>query len=306
MLQYEQFEDNVRRRLEQLYGEGSRVEVCNMRKNNGILLRGLSAYVPDRRVVPTIYPEDFYEHYCQGMSLEEVFREIENTVATGYETSGVDVEYYKEYESVKDTLHVKMINYDSNHAFLQRVPFRRFLDLALVCYSEVPGDMPWYGTITVNHDHLRRWGISEDELFTKAQENSCRQDKWVLLELESLIREIQAEDDCMEDAPEGEYPDMYVLTNCSKVNGACVVLYPDVLKKCAEVMKGDFYILPSSIHELILVEMWNQDEEELQAMVREVNEEQLRDEEVLSYHIYRYCVSEGYLLDVVTGQKSDM
>lgn len=306
MLQYEQFEENVRRRLEQLYGEGSRVVVCNMRKNNGIILRGLSAYVPDRRVVPTIYPKDFYERYCEGMPFEDVFREIEDTVATGYETSNVDVEYYKVYESAKDTLRLKMINYESNRAFLQEVPCRRFLDLALVCYSQVPGDMPWYGTITVNHDHLCHWDISEDELFDKAQENSCGLDKWALLEMESLLRAIQPEDDCVEDAPEGEYPDMYVLTNHSKVNGACVVCYPDVLKRCAEVIKSDFYVLPSSIHELILVKMWNQGEEELQAMVREVNEEQLREEEVLSYHVYRYCISEGYLVDIVTGEKEYM
>ena len=82
---------------------------------------------------------------------------------------------------------------------------------------------------------------------------------------------------------------MYVLSNRTRVQGASCILYPNILKDFAAAVKSDFYILPSSVHEVILLPVQgDEDEEGLKRMVCEVNETQVEREEVLSDSVYYY------------------
>jgi len=83
--------------------------------------------------------------------------------------------------------------------------------------------------------------------------------------------------------------DMFVLTNISRINGAACMLYEDVLSNFANSIDSDLYILPSSIHEVIIVpQVNNLDKTELCQMVKEVNAEGVADDEILSDHVYVY------------------
>ena len=87
---------------------------------------------------------------------------------------------------------------------------------------------------------------------------------------------------------------MYVLSNFSRLYGAGVILYDGVLENCAKVLGGSFYILPSSVHEVIIVPDEGQmTKENLEAMVREVNATQVEEQELLSDYVYYYSISEG-------------
>ena len=82
---------------------------------------------------------------------------------------------------------------------------------------------------------------------------------------------------------------MYIMTNRQEVNGASVLLYDDVLQTFALKKKTDFYIMPSSIHEVILIpKSKSPDLKDLNEMINEVNETQVQEEEVLSDHAYYY------------------
>ena len=82
---------------------------------------------------------------------------------------------------------------------------------------------------------------------------------------------------------------MYVLTNEKKYLGAAALLYPYVLNHIGKILKNNFYVLPSSIHECILVpDSGRYSRMELMSMVREVNESQVEKEEILSYEVYYY------------------
>ena len=72
--------------------------------------------------------------------------------------------------------------------------------------------------------------------------------------------------------------------------GASVMLFKDPLRDFANYMGHDLYILPSSIHEVILLldDEYVQSSEELREMVRETNRMVVDQEEVLSDHIYNY------------------
>lgn len=78
-----------------------------------------------------------------------------------------------------------------------------------------------------------------------------------------------------------------------KTYGACSILYPGMLEQLAERIGGDYYMIPSSVHEFLLVPREReQDREELKKMIAEVNRTELPPEEVLSDHLYLYCSRE--------------
>ena len=87
---------------------------------------------------------------------------------------------------------------------------------------------------------------------------------------------------------------MMILTNSRKTYGACSILYPGMLEQLAERIGGDYYMIPSSVHEFLLVPAEReQDREELKKMIAEVNRTELPPEEVLSDHLYLYCSLRG-------------
>jgi hypothetical protein len=73
------------------------------------------------------------------------------------------------------------------------------------------------------------------------------------------------------------------------------MLDEDALKEAAELYGGDFMILPSSIHEILLLPVRDEKEEieELAATVREVNDTKVAPDEILSFHVYRYSCMTG-------------
>ena len=74
-----------------------------------------------------------------------------------------------------------------------------------------------------------------------------------------------------------------------KLNGAAVILYPKLIKKIADEFKSDFVLLPSSIHEWLLIPAESPENISMfSQMVTEVNDTQLADEEKLSDHAYYY------------------
>lgn len=82
---------------------------------------------------------------------------------------------------------------------------------------------------------------------------------------------------------------MYVATNTDNSIGAAILLYDGVLKTFAEQTGGDFYILPSSIHETMFVPAYGKrDDAFMLSMVRNVNRENVAPEEVLSDNVYYY------------------
>ena len=90
---------------------------------------------------------------------------------------------------------------------------------------------------------------------------------------------------------------MYVLTNKQKVNGAACMLYPDLIRQFSDRFGKNLFIIPSSVHELLLLPADHKDEaSEIRCMIREINDTQVRVEEILSYSLYFYDRQKGEIL----------
>ena len=170
-------------------------------------------------------------------------------------------------------------------------------DLAVLFYILVSNDGEGTATITVRNNMFELWGVSEDDLFKIALINTQRLFRGSVMSMASVMMELLS--DRLDEENTKEFYDMvvsdkdmvpmYVCTNTQKINGAGVLLYKDLLKEFAERTGSDFYILPSSVHETLLVPVSkDMDVEYLRNMVREVNATQVAPEEVLSDNVYVY------------------
>jgi hypothetical protein len=140
--------------------------------------------------------------------------------------------------------------------------------------------------ILIYNEHLSMWGITEDELYHTARKNTQRLLPSQMISMRSLIP----------DAPDDLDVSLYILSNQYRTNGATVILYDGLLSRIAERFQKDLVILPSSIHETLLLPVDSLDSADMERyaqMIQEVNETQLADEEILSDHAYYYSRSTG-------------
>lgn len=86
---------------------------------------------------------------------------------------------------------------------------------------------------------------------------------------------------------------MFIVTNSQTVGGAGVIFYPEVMDQIGEGFQGNFFILPSSTHEtLVIPDNGAFDYRVLEDMVQTINENEVAPEERLSDHVYHYDVKD--------------
>lgn len=153
-------------------------------------------------------------------------------------------------------------------------------------------------TVTINNNLMETWEKSVEELYEQTKKNtpilfekSFKSINEVLLGLvKERLGDNQNELDKMEKLlAEQEIISLYVLTNKIGINGAAVILYDNVLKMIAEELESDLIILPSSIHE-VLVLAFREDSSmsELKDMVCSINKDEVPTVDILSDNVYRY------------------
>lgn len=138
---------------------------------------------------------------------------------------------------------------------------------------------------------MEQYGLNQEELDITARRNTEYQG-FQTASMESIIAEVTGE-------PEDEIKTdcfMWVLTNRKKLNGAAVMLYPEMFKKLADWTRSDLYVLPSSIHEVIAIPDGGADPKILKSMVGAVNSSEVSKDEFLSENVYKYIRSENRLI----------
>ena len=145
---------------------------------------------------------------------------------------------------------------------------------------------------------MELWGTCTAELFGLAKRNTARLFPWTCASMEEVLHEMAGQDVGPEDTAvqDTSLQEMLlkILSNTKRTHGAACMLYPGVLDSLASKEGHDLYILPSSVHEVILLpDIGIPSATELRNMVREVNDTQVAPEEVLSYSLYRYRRTDG-------------
>lgn len=292
-MEYQEFLEEVRKGIEQSLKNGCSAAIHKVLKNNAVCMHGLVVMEKGESISPTIYLEPFYEKLKEGDDFEQILKEILLVYEESRLKEHVDISFFTDYEKIRERLFHKLINYEANKELLKLVPHRRFLDLAVVPYCLINNQAVGSASILVHHTHMNMWGIDETELMQEAERNTRETLGYEIVALRELLEEMMPEEEDKE-IP-GEEIKMYVLSNLTKLHGAVCMTYEDVLVKFAEQLNSDLYILPSSIHEVLLVPAAdNYRADRLTEMVREVNSTQVETEDMLSNHAYLFKKEGGF------------
>lgn len=280
------FEDGLKLKLEERYPESS-IVFQNVQKNNGVMLRAITIVNPGSNISPTIYLNDFEKQYEETHDINEICNKIAE-LNEKHEGVEFDVDSVVNFSKVKTRICAKLVSRERNRNLLKAVPYREFLDLAVVYFVSLE-EMD-FASILIHDNLLERWGVTEEELYRCAMENMPQLFPENILPMSEVLKDMLSVEAMPEEAFAVIEDTIYVATNQSKIFGAAVLLYPRFLEHEAEALGRNFYIIPSSVHEVLIIpaEKIEQDADELLEMVKEVNTTQVSDEEVLSDNVYYY------------------
>ena len=290
------FTDNIVNVLQQRMGHEYDVKVTKVTKNNDIELTGVVLMKESDNLSPTIYLDGLFEEYQDGAYIEDLAEQIIRLYKEQLPAGRLDMDFFRNFEQVKDRIFYKLVSYNKNRKMLEKLPYYKWNDLALIFYYAMEEERIGRASITIHHQHLKMWEQSLDTLYAVAQENMKKSMPELLVSMKDLLEETTGLK-----MGEDTYLPMYVLTNQEKVYGAAAMLYSEHMKKLAERWQTDLLILPSSIHEVLLLPDDGQNEYAFyKQMVEEVNTTQVEPEEVLSYSLYRYCREKAEIEEILS------
>lgn len=258
-------------------------------KNNGVIWQGLTFRKQGCNTAPTIYLEPYFESYQEGVSVECLAVQVADCYGNYACHPQFEPDFFQNYETIRERIVYKLINYHRNAQLLTEVPHLPYLDLAMVFYCMLSHSQIGMASIMIRESHLKMWGISHKTLFQDAKQNTP-----LLLkpEFKSMNQVLGMSVDEM-----GDTSLLHVLTNEEHTNGAASILYDGILERCADQLRESFFLLPSSIHEVLLLP-YNRTVEirELRSIVREANATHVEPQDRLSDSVYFYSREEKKLL----------
>lgn len=294
-MKYEQFVCATKEKVELMVGKDMRVEFHTALKNNGKEKIGLAIKDEKVNITPVIYLEEYFEIYESGDTIHNIAQSIITIYDKVRLYDSWNTEDYLEYSKIKNTLACKLINYEANKKLLKEVPHIKYLDLAIVFYNLVHGSMEGSTTMLLKTEHMKSWGVSIEKLYKETLSNTVKMLPAKFENMNSVINELL--DECEIEKLDEQPIRMYVLSNEIRNFGASCILYPEELKRIGTIIGGNYYILPSSIHEVIVMpEKIAPSREELKELIQGVNIEAVEEEEILSDHPYYYDCEKKTLL----------
>ena len=299
ILNYNEFKEVIRKRIQKRFDDDTEIKINKVLKNNSQELDSLVILRPGYSVSPNFYLKFYYENYIKGENLQSIV----DSIIRKYNESNNDIGRMNldmSYSNCCDRITFRLVSKEKNTGLLESIPYIPFLDMVIIFYCVVVIDDGGIASVRVSNYMMDEWEIDIKQLFCLAKINTIKLFPKKLYSLESMIRNMlyrDGDDKELDDYFESDKSFIremtpLVVTNSNGINGASVILYPDTLKEVSEVLGGDFYILPSSIHEVLAIRDTGEfQSKELENMVKEVNESCVLPEEVLSDHVYHY--SEG-------------
>ena len=281
-MNYKEFETIIKELFETKEPNVSITPVIT-RKNNNILYRGLAFRIPGINVAPAVYLDDAYHEYQNGGSISVIYEKLYHTYKS-LPLKNTEADLLVDFEKVKDKIVYKLINFEQNKNLLEEIPYVPSLDLAIVFYLLLDITDDCTASILIRNEHLSIWGVDTDMVYSCAQKNTP---ELLPVSIQSMEDVISAIDTAL--VTDNINIEMLVLTNTYNQSGAGCILYNGVLKQLGCLLHENFYILPSSTHEcLILPKSQAGSGAELKELISEINQTFVDPSEVLSDHPYYY------------------
>ncbi|MDD6070553.1 MAG: DUF5688 family protein [Clostridiales bacterium] len=292
----ELFCEEVVKCIRNMVDENVSVDVNKVCKNNGISLYGIVIRYGNEQCSPNIYMEGYLQKYqTEQVSLDEIAGEILSK-REKLELEKLEPVSDLRWDNIKDKVFCRLVNREMNAERLVNIPHMEYLDLVVTCRLLHYNDNVGIASSEISYNELEVIGVTEEELFEQATQNTERlfpaEFKPLVSVMEKMMREKDVSDELIKEVLDfedlGDKINMYILSNKMGINGAATMLYTDMLKNIATQLKTEsLYLLPSSVHEWMILPEWD-DVGYLKEMVADANRTAVAEIDLLSYHVYRY------------------
>ena len=306
MMDFEEFRNNVMENIKDYLPEryeNASVSLQEVIKNNDMQLTGLMVKTEDSNIAPNIYLEGYFEQYQDGRDMEDILQNIADVRIEHEMAQGFDVSKLTDFEQVKDKIICKLVNEEMNANYLSDKPHTQMEDLAVIYAIDLGGGEGGRMSAPITQALMENYGITTEELHDIALHN-LSESKIEFKSMRDMLVEMMFPEGLSENdprafmlPPEEENPSMFVLSNEDKLNGAAAILDSKTMEDISEKLGGDFIVIPSSIHEVIVLSVTDEmDRQTIESMIQEVNAGQVAPEERLSDHAYQYDSKEHELV----------
>ena len=286
----QEFAEDIKEKLYERGYDDVRISFNNVEKTNQNY-EAMSVVPEGNNVGVNFNIENAFASYEHTDDYAGVLASATMVIADGLDRApAIDVSALMDYENMKEKLSVEVISADANADLLANVPHDRMEDLAVVYRFVMESSEDGRASILVTNNLMDRMGVSHEQLRSDALENSPEIRPVVIMGMNEVMKEMmEPEVYEMFGIPDDAEETMYVATVPDKNSGAGVIAYQDFMDQAAERVGGDFFVLPSSINEILLVpDNGDMTADALRDMVKDVNAKEVSPEERLSDNVYHY------------------
>ena len=303
-MNFEAFMESIKKHIKEYLPESyqdAQVTIREQQKLNNRYM-GLTVIRPGDDRIPTINLTDLYRQSYENprFRITDVLEQISQIIQR--EPERFDVSRLTQYKEAKKHLFMRVSNIEENLQVLDNVPYVERADLAITFHIAVEENEAGRASAIVTNNMMENFGVTRNQLYKDALENSSFIAPVMIDNLGELVGRMEIEEMEARGASEEEirkaeeriyvesqYNPMFVVTNETLLYGGSAIFYPGVMDELGEVLNGDFFILPSSVHETLVVpDNGRISCHELKAMVMAINEKEVAPEDRLADEVYHY------------------
>lgn len=243
------------------------------------------AYNESNRVGVSVNASALHDKLLKGASYDNLLQEAISQVEDDFQKMPVvSAEDLTEYARIRTKLSVQLLPQAGNEGTLGQIPHKNVEDMAVVYRAILSEDDEGRATVLINNDMLNMFGVTPEQLHEDAIAASMEQHPAIFRNMNEILSDMIGIDPTM--LPPSP---LHCASTADKFMGAGVILYPGFLDMAAEQMGENFYVLPSSIHEVLAISDSHVDSyHDLENMVREINQNEVAPADQLSQNVYHY------------------
>ena len=245
-----------------------------------------------------LYTQELFKAYQEGSPMEEIMKEITDDLervrkAKIYEKTKV----LKDYEKTKKRLFIRLLNADKYAEDLKDAVYKTLGDIALVLYMKVTEYQGCVTSTKIRQGMLEQWKKDSDEVFKEALLNTYFISPPRIYCWEKLLYNLDYEGENFMNLLFDMSLKKDAIGNCLstsvRTNGAVAVFLPGVAQRLGKLIGGSFYMVFTSIHEVMIHSEDSADPRKLKEVLAETVEETTPEEDFLTYYVYHYNAETG-------------
>lgn len=289
-MSYKEFLEEVKNSIKEYLPDSFKdatVDIQKVKKNNGVELNGLTVRKTGQKISPVLYLDQHYRNLQQGLTnIQDICKNVAEGITQNQRS--FDVNDILDPEKIKDRVTFSVIGAKNNISMLQDMPHRIKDDMAMVYRIIVNQENQEVGSVKISDQLAESLNLNEKDLYNMAMENTPKLFPAQFQSMYDVLKKMMPEMAEMM-GPNIFEDSMYVLSNEQNIDGASALFYPGVQEEIYKHMGKEYYVLPSSIHETIIVpKNASMNATELKNMVMEINGKEVSPDEVLTDSVYEY------------------